>query len=234
MTTSELVEPNEYSAPDEFGGEEEFSYRAMSRSAIVALLLSLVSVISFLYMPLLFLPILAGLLALAAIVSIRRNPQELIGYPVAIIALLVSVLVFAGGAGYHAYVYATEVPEGFQRVGFTQLKARPDHMAVSAVPPEALALDGKKIFIKGYIHPAVNGRGRIKEFILVPDMGTCCFGGQPALTDMIEVKLKGDLRTSYNQYQRKLAGVFKISDRRTPKIGDIQGGFYQMEVEYLK
>lgn len=229
------MQTHEYDAPahDEFGSEE-FTYRAMSRSAIVAMGLALVSFLAFFYLPLLFVPVLAGLLALAAIISIRRNPETLIGTPLAVIALVLSILVFAGGAGYHSYVYATEVPENYQRVFFSQLKARPDHMAVSPVPPEAMELDGERIFIKGYIHPAVSGQGRIREFVLVPDMGTCCFGGQPALTDMIEVTLKDDLRTQYNTYQRKLGGVLKVSNRKREVIGGLEGGYYQLEVDYLK
>ena len=50
-------------------------------------------------------------------------------------------------------------------------------------------LDGKKVFIKGYMYPSSQMTG-IREFVLCRDNGTCCFGGQPRLTDMIRVKLK--------------------------------------------
>ena len=43
-------------------------------------------------------------------------------------------------------------------------------------------------------------------------MGTCCFGGEPKLTDMIEVKLEGSLAIEYARRKRKLAGTFKVDD----------------------
>ena len=62
--------------------------------------------------------------------------------------------------------------------------------------------------IQTYVYP--DGQlDNIKQFVLVPDMGTCCFGGQPKLTDMVQVRLEGGLTTRYNRYKKKLAGVFK-------------------------
>lgn len=235
MNADSILNDTDTPSYDEFGpSDNEFTYRAMSRSAFVSLLLALLSTLAFFFFPMMFLPILAGLLAVSAIVTIKRRPLELTGYPMAVAALVLSVIVFAGASSYHAYVYATEVPEGFQRIGFSDLKARPDHLAQTPVPPEAIALNGEKIFIKGYIHPAVMGSGPIQDFVLVPDMGTCCFGGQPALTDMIEIRLTGDLTTQYNRSKRKLAGVLKVSNRQRETIGGLKGGYYHMDVEILK
>ena len=50
------------------------------------------------------------------------------------------------------------------------------------IAPKAIELTGKPIFIKGYMHPGVASMGKVNHFILVPDMGTCCFGGQPKPT----------------------------------------------------
>ena len=84
----------------------------------------------------------------------------------------------------HTYIYLTEVPEGYTRVHFYELQQEaggPDQ------PTEkAFEIDGQPIFLKGYIHPS-SGSGLLKRFILVPDLGTCCFGGQPKSSDMIEV-----------------------------------------------
>ena len=69
------------------------------------------------------------------------------------------------------------------------------------VPPSAQELNGKKVFIKGYVYQP-SGRGGqmsgLKEFVLVRDKGQCCFGGNPKLTDMILVKLQGSLTAEFN------------------------------------
>ena len=60
-----------------------------------------------------------------------------------------------------------------------------------------IELDGKQIFVKGYVHPGVSSVSKLKKFVLVPDMGTCCFGGDPAPTDMIEVTLEDPLTVDF-------------------------------------
>ena len=96
-------------------------------------------------------------------------------------------------------------------------------------------LDGKRIFIKGYVHPSVASMGRIKKFILVPDMGTCCFGGQPKrLTDMIEVTLIHSKGIRYSTRKRKLGGIFHIHYNLHQVTGGLQGGFYELTADYVK
>jgi hypothetical protein len=51
-------------------------------------------------------------------------------------------------------------------------------------------LEGKKISIKGWIHPlSVFTQTGIKSFILVRDDKECCFGPGAALHDCISVKM---------------------------------------------
>jgi hypothetical protein len=64
-------------------------------------------------------------------------------------------------------------------------------------------------------------------------MGTCCFGGQPKLTDMIQVTLADPLRIKYSYQRRKLAGVLKV-DRRLKPISGLKGVYYQLEADYVK
>ena len=69
-------------------------------------------------------------------------------------------------------------------------------------------LNEQRIFVKGYVHPGVSETAELRKFILVPDMGTCCFGGQPALSDMIEVSILGDQGIRYTRRKRKEQGPF--------------------------
>ena len=56
------------------------------------------------------------------------------------------------------------------------------------VPPEIAALDGMKVEITGFIYPPPNPRN-LREFILMKDRGTCCYGPQTQWTHFLEVTI---------------------------------------------
>jgi hypothetical protein len=154
-----------------------------------------------------------------AFVNIRRYEGELSGTGLAAVGAVASLLVLVGGTSYHAYVYATEVPDGYQRITFYEFEPPSDAPPKQLISDAAIALDGKKVFIKGYVHPSVDSHDRVKRFVLVPDMGTCCFGGQPKLTDMVAVELAEGESTKYNMRLRKLAGTFHVNPVIEPVPG---------------
>ncbi len=93
-------------------------------------------------------------------------------------------------------------------------------------------LNETRVFIKGYVYP--DGQSsNIKQFVLVPDMGTCCFGGQPKLTDMVQVTLKDPHRIRYSYQLRRLAGVFRVSPYKK-SIAGLDGVYYQLEADYVR
>jgi hypothetical protein len=149
----------------------------------------------------------------------------------AVLGLMLSAVMFVAGTTKHSYDYATEVPEGYQRISFANLQPVREHPELP-VSPEALQLNGKKIFVKGYVYPD-GQKNNIKRFILVPDMGTCCFGGQPKLTDMIEVTLAGSNRIEYSLHKRKLGGVLHVDTALKPVSG-VNGVFYQLEADHVQ
>lgn len=200
-------------------------YRAISRSAVISVVLAAVSfplvalaVVSMRFqvgdaVPLgmagaLF-ALIAGVLGGMGLMTIRRYPLEYTGSGLAKLGLTGGLVLFALGSTVSAYTYATEVPEGYARVGFWELQPDPDHPELP-VGPKALEIIGQKIFIKGYMHPGVASGGKVGHFILVPDMGTCCFGGQPKMTDMIEVVSPDSERIAYSTRRIKLAGTFQL------------------------
>ena len=92
---------------------------------------------------------------------------------------------------------------------------------------------GSPSFLKGYIHPS-SGSGLLKQFILVPDLGTCCFGGQPKSSDMIEVTLGGGQTTKAGLTKKKLAGTF-VLNQAPQKLSDFDNRvFYRMKVDQLR
>jgi hypothetical protein len=219
---------------DTFGNDlsaEYAQYRTLSLTAIATLVLAVVSVTALLIPELLFLPVIGTFVGIYSVAKIRRRQEEYTGLGVAKAGLLMCLVLAAGGISWNMYVLATEVPEGFDRISFYSLQPSPDYPNLP-IPPEAINLNGKKIFVKGYVYP--DGQpGNIKRFVLIPDLKTCCFGGQPKLTDMIEVTLRDPLRIDYSLQMRKLAGVLKVSPAKKP-VNGLDGVYYQLDAEYIK
>jgi hypothetical protein len=212
--------------------EEGFEpYRAISKSAVASFVLGLLSILGLYAAPLLILAIVAAILGIAGYRSVVRYPNELTGKTLALGGAILGACLFIGGVARHSYVYATEVPDGYLRISFAELQPDKDDFRMP-VPPHALELNGKKIFVKGYLYPD-GQQYNIKRFVLVPDLGTCCFGGQPKLTDMIEVTLEEPLQTAYDMRKRKLAGELKVDTSLKPVSG-VNGVYYQLKAKHLR
>jgi hypothetical protein len=232
-TATEMTAPEKFSLSEKVADEDAAPYRAVSRAAVVSAVLGVVSLLSLAFATLLILPLVGLALGLSALSTIRRFPNEYTGTKLAAFGAVVSVMVFVGGVTWHSYVYATEVPEGYTRVGFWELQPDPDHPEY-LLPPKAMEIAGSKIFIKGYMHPGVASGGKVDHFILVPDMGTCCFGGQPKPTDMIEIEVKDRAqRVAYSTRRIKLAGTFRLS-QRPQTFGKLENVWYHLEVDQVR
>ncbi|HZZ71514.1 MAG TPA: hypothetical protein VFE24_04625 [Pirellulales bacterium] len=210
----DLEEPiQQEDAPDE-------RYRAVCASSVVAAGMGLISPLAW-FDPLFLLIPLAGIaFAVRAIRKIRREPDRYLGAAPANLGLMLSLGCFLSGAGWQCYVYRTELPEGYRRLYFDELQ--PDPSIVGQVlPPNATKLDGDNVLIKGYMYPGSATSG-INEFILVRDRGECCFGGNPKLTDRIQVRIDDPNGVDY-RFAVKVAGKLHVDPSRS------HGMFYYLE-----
>jgi hypothetical protein len=205
-------------------------YRSLSLLAVATFGLAVLAMPALIMSWLLFFPLLGIIIGLFAIRSLRGRSQEMAGIGLAWAGLFLNITLLSVGAARASYVYATEVPDGYERVNFNELQpdsARPD----LPVPPFAIGLDEQRVFVKGYVYPDERGT-QLKQFVLVPDLGTCCFGGQPKLTDMIEITLADPLRTQYSRRKHKLGGILKVDTRIKP-ISGLEGVYYRLEADYM-
>ncbi len=213
--------------------EQYQQYRTLSFGAIVALVFGVISIPMALAASLnpflLIFPFVGVLVGLNAVLRLRNRTDEFTGLGAARIGLALSLTVLCAGSIYSAYVYATEVPDGYERIAFSDLQPDPRDPS-EVIPASAQGLSGKKIFLKGYVYPD-DQLGDIKRFILVPDMGTCCFGGQPKLTDMVQVTLADPHRVKYSMFRRNLAGEFFLQNSTADKVGQV---VYHLDADYVK
>jgi hypothetical protein len=203
--------------------DEMLQYRAVHTGAIIGLLLGIVSVFmvitattsSFegclLVTPI---PMLGIVVSLWSLSRIRSEPEHYTGRPIALLGLVLSLAFLVGGVGYGGYVYATEVPEGYERISFNGMK--PDELQQRngiMIPPAIAALDGKRIFIKGYIRPdSISVSKGIKQFLLVRDNNQCCFGDLSKVYyfDQMYVDMVGSRTVDYSQSVFRIGGILKI------------------------
>lgn len=208
-------------------------YRALSFGAVLTLGIA-VSSIPVVFVAstnpfLLMLPLLGLIIGAYTMLQLRGRQAEYTGFGYARAGLAISAFSFGVGTFLAIYTYATEVPDGYERVSFSQLQPDPRRRDIP-YSPKAEELSGQQVFVKGYVYP--DGQlNDIKRFVLVPDMGTCCFGGQPKLTDMVQVTLQDPLRTKYSYTRRSFAGRFRVAASATDKVGTV---IYHLDADYAK
>src|SRR5262249_6514748 len=139
-TNSELMASvTEYSPAVSGDADPELApYRAVSRAAVISVILAalsvplvLIAVYSATYqygdaVPLGMTGAAFGLFALVlgtvGLMTIRRYPLEYTGGKLARLGLVAGLVLFAAGSTVSAYTYVTEVPAGYVRVGFWELQ----------------------------------------------------------------------------------------------------------------
>jgi hypothetical protein len=222
--TSSYIEPD-YAA-----------YKALSTSAVVSCVLGVLSIatlMSYEYgLALGVIPIVAIVLGVRALWVIHSNPLEFTGKRPAQVGVVLATLFLLTGWGLAGMVYATEVPEGYERLSYADLQ--PDESVPGQiVPPDVMKWNGKRIFIKGYVYPGQVQKDNIKRFVLCRDNGDCCFGGNPKLTDRILVELADPLRLTYSRRLQRLAGTFRVQPGEATE--DLGGGVvYHLDADHLE
>lgn len=223
------------SAPEEIEGDDydpAIDYRALCTPAVASLVLGVLSGLAFLDPWLGLIPFAAILLGFVALRKIRAHPDEYTGRALAVIGLVMAGLLWMGGGAWQYYIFATELPDSNTiRISYAELQPQEGDRP-GEVPTDAKALDGKKVLIKGYVYPGTRQFG-ITQFLLVRDQGSCCFGGNPKITDRIEVSLADAGGFTFSNGLFKVAGVFHV----TPSSKAIDAGgqvYYRLDEAMLR
>ncbi|QDU41137.1 hypothetical protein Mal4_55020 [Maioricimonas rarisocia] len=195
----------------------KFDYQPVPVVAVVGCILGVLSVTAMLGLFGILLALLGTVISLLALFQIRRAAGALGGVRLSTAGLVLSVGFFFSGTAYQVYAYQTEVPEGYDRVSFTQEIAKKGFVIENdqqQVHPDVKGLVGKKIFLKGFMYPT-GQTADLPSFLLLKDSGQCCFGGQPALTDMIGVVMEEGKHVDYYAGRVSVAGTFELNTKFT-------------------
>lgn len=212
--------------------EAPIDYRVVSKAAVVCVVFAIMGLLAFVFSIFTILPVLSICFGLVALINFKRFPDELSGQMITKIAMTTSLIVVAAAGSMHAYIYATEVKDGYQRISFYGLQ--PDSRTQAPYSRLADEIDGEKVFVKGYVRPGLK-KNRLKKFILVGDFGSCCFGGNPEITDVVAVTLTDDDDyVNYGYRLRKIHGEFKLHRRpKTVNEKDLPYVLYEIEADQV-
>jgi hypothetical protein len=242
MSTTEALTPVDRAEPG------DLEYRALSSTAVASVVFGALSVLIFLgardtlesALMLTPLPMAGVALGIRALRKIRANPDQFSGAGAAKAGLAMSAACLVGGLAFAFYVRITEVPKGYVPTSFAEFKPdEVDQRGGHAVPPEVAALDGKKVFIKGYMRPgthyssggsAVNQH--IKRFLLVRDNYQCCFGDLSTVKyfDQMAVNLNGPITVDYTTGLYRLGGTLHVAERNLIAGGPV----FQLEADHAE
>lgn len=204
------------------GGDEPIQYRAIHTGAIVGLVLGVSSIFMVLTaghsleacLMVTPIPVVGMFFSLRAWARIRRDSDQLTGSWMALAGFVLSLVFLTVGLSYGGYVYATEVPPGYERISFDRMKpSEVEQRGGVLVPPDIAALDGKRVFIKGYIRPdSVTMTRGIDRLLLVRDNNQCCFGDLSKIKfhDQVDVDMVGSQRVDFSRGILRMGGVLKI------------------------
>ncbi len=229
--------------------EDEFQYRPLSTAALASVLLGVLSAVTFLAgnvslqhcLMLCPIPAVGLVCGLVALKKFREMPGQLSGLNAAVAGTVMSTLGLVGGLGYAGYVHATEVPPGYQRLSFYDM--RPDEVEKKggeSVPRDVREMDEQSVFIKGYMRPGTHVskggtpvRHNVSQFLLVRDSNECCFGDISTVKyyDKMLVQLTNNLKTDYSSGMFRVAGKLRLIPA-APHQGRPEPAFL-LEADYI-
>jgi hypothetical protein len=194
--------------------EEIVAYKPYSPAATGSLIVAVAAVLAAIAVwdvgwGFLAVPIVGIFFGLRGLQSVRR--YDMAGKLAAKAAILLSTLSIVGGTAVYIYLLKTSVPPGYETITYDPLQPGAGGM----IPTSAQQLDGKKVYITGYMYPTNQSRG-MTRFVLCRDNGTCCFGGQPKLNDMVEVKVKDGQSIAFTSSLRGIGGTFRARPEKDP------------------
>ncbi|GHT47466.1 hypothetical protein FACS189454_09860 [Planctomycetales bacterium] len=227
-----------YQDHDEVLPDELTDYRSLAAESVGALVLGILSFLTFVSGLFIIFPILGVILGTLAIRKILRASQVLGGLGLASAGVFLSLLIGTAGGVYQLYVSSYEIPAGYIEVQFSDLAADP---LTGKIPENVWALSphidptagdtvqGTPVFIEGYMYPT-RKRKEIRSFMLVPSIEQNKFGAATRNpSEMIEVNLTGDLQTEYKTNAIRVGGTLTVNP--SPKPGETP---YRLDADVLR
>ncbi len=217
---------------EEFMPPVRAKFQELNHLAVVSVVFGALSILITFSWILVVFPLTGIVLACVALYQIKRRPEESIGREFALVGFWLSIGLGILGFSFFFIGQRKGVPFGYEVVSFKALQ--PDEEKNEVVPELALKLheDKKKIFIWGYIYPGRKYMG-LTEFVFVPTVGHCQFcQTELKSTEMIRVKLEGDLKTNYKDELTGVGGRLTVDEAQAAH--PFGGVPYEISASYIR
>lgn len=181
--------------------EETVDYKQIATLGVGALVAAIVSILGFFWTPFILVAVAGVVLGVLGLRKIARAPEEIGGFALTSTATALSVLLAISTTCWRVYSFYHNAPPGYEIVAFDSMALTKDNEA----PPEILALNGRRVYVEGYMYPTKRHAG-ITDFTLVRTLGHCQYcnpGTNPA--DMIAVSMERGREVNYRA--NKITGV---------------------------
>ncbi len=118
-----------------------------------------------------------------------------------------------------------------RKLTFSQLARTPITTETTTWPPEILALADREVRLTGYLLPLATEGGRTREFLLMRNQNTCCYGKAAVPTEFVvvhapapgfavtmdvPVTVRGTLRLAPSGPAEAPMQLFRIDDATQP------------------
>lgn len=211
-----------------FEQKADGSFREISPLAVTSLVFGILSFLTMFSWIMIFLPIIGIICGVVALREIRLTVGDMTGRGFAIAGLCCSIGLWTLGTGLDVFVLSNEVPMGYTAVDWKEIQPEKGTLAI---PEEILKLNGKRVYIRGYMYPGRQSMN-IQQFIMVPSIQHCKFCSRALKsTEMVKVEMGGDLLARYSLRATGVGGILRVRPIEAYKP---LGGFpYLIEADYL-
>ncbi len=179
---------------DEVNGDEQtIDYKEIGVLSILSIVAAVLSILGFFFKPFILIAVVGLVLGFLAFRKILKAPEETGGVGLATLGMALSGVIGVSALVFQFWYYYHNAPPGYEVIEFDSLGFDKS----GKVRPEVLALDGKKVYIAGYMG-TTNRQSGIEDFTLVRLLSHCKFcnpGTNPA--DMIAVSFVNGMSVSY-------------------------------------
>jgi hypothetical protein len=105
------------------------------------------------------------------------------------------------------------VDKHYKELSFDLLRSWTYVEGKSTIPAEILAYEGQPVEMLGYMVPLTQSK-EITQFVLMPYLFGCCFGGKPAPNHMVLVQMVGGTSAQFVRKTIYARGTFHCGESR--------------------
>ncbi len=181
---------------------EATDYKNINSLTVLALVFAIIGGLGFFFKYLIVFPVIGLVLGIIALRKILHAPDEIGGFILTNIAIGLAFAIAISSFSTQVWMYYHKAPAGFEVVDFNAMAI---DKKTGTVPENIVALNGKKVFIEGFMYPT-NRQSGIEDFTMVRTLAHCKYcspGTNPA--DMIAVQLEKGMAVNYRA--NKTVGV---------------------------